>query len=506
LNSLEQKIYHYAQSTANKIAIEAEDFQLDYKDLLSAIKSLSVELKLTDKSQKTFAFLIENHPAWAILDLALFFNQQCAVPLPHFFSSQQILHTINDSNSDYLITELSYKDNCLMDNLTDKILSVSIVIIAGKKFNLYQLNQSNKISVTESRIVKITYTSGTTDKPKGVLLSEAVIISKMLALSTATEVTASDSALSIFPLSTLLENIGSLYVSLYCGACFIVPSPKLIGVTGSSQIEPKKIIQAIIHYKPTAFIIIPQLLLLLIQWLKQGNYLPDCIRFIAMGGAPVSKALLEVARQLKIPVFEGYGLSEAASVVAVNTPSDYKTGSVGKVLKTHQVKIEQGEILVKNHLFNGYLGQATIDKDEFYCTGDIGYIDEDGFLFISGRKKNIINTTYGRNISPEWLEKDLEALTEIAQCVVYGHGKSHLVALLVLRTETNLADSVQLKLKLYKLVEQLNGNWPDYARIHDFIIVNEAFTVINQQLTGTGRPVRSQIYKTYQKPLEQLYA
>jgi long-subunit acyl-CoA synthetase (AMP-forming) len=235
-----------------------------------------------------------------------------------------------------------------------------------------------------------------------------------------------------------------------------------------------------------------------------------------MGGAPVSRKILNLAEQFNIPVYEGYGLSEAVSVVTVNNPSVSRPGSVGKVLNDHQVKIsDEGEVLVKGGLFSGYLGKEN-NNDDFYSTGDIGHLDKDNFLYITGRKKNIINTSFGRNISPEWIEKELEAIPLIAQCVVYGHARPYLVAIIVLRKsvlrENVLRESVlraapgavtdsELRISL----AQLNTQLPDYARVVDFILADEPFTVQNNQLTGTGRPRRLAVYQAYEQQLECSY-
>ena len=520
MNLLEQKIREYAIQQPHKLAIEGDDSQLDYQSLLDEIETTCSTLGFPGssdacQSSHTFAVIMDNHPAWAVLDLCLLFNHQCAVPLPKFFSFEQLRHAVIDAGVEYLILDPSETNRELMQTLKDHVQSHENIEIAGKALDFYRLNvsadavnnehyqeQDNRLSDSQQPIVKITYTSGTTDHPKGVMLSEDTIMSKVESLSRASEANSDDRSLCILPLSTLLENIGGLYVPLYCGASIILLSPQTTGLSGSSQIDHEKLFRVILKYRPTAFIIIPQLLLLLTRLVQSGMQLPDSLRFIAMGGAPVSRQLLELAAQLKIPVFEGYGLSEAASVVAVNNPTHHRLGSVGKILDSHNVTIsDDGEILVKQQLFSGYLGQPAVNSDEFYATGDIGRLDEDGYLYVTGRKKNVINTSFGRNISPEWLEKELETIPAIAQCVVYGHGRPFLVAVIVLRDNSEQGIS-----NLRQALELLNSRLPDYARIKDFIMAQEPFTVNNELLTGTGRPRRLQIYQTYKQQLERCYA
>lgn len=511
MNLLEQKIRDYAIQQPETPAIEGDNIRLDYHSLLKEIEILSSSLGFPgsiDARQKihTFAVIMDNHPAWAVLDLCLFFNNQCSIPLPKFFSLEQLKHAIADSGVEFLILDDAVINKQLIGEIADLIQSHENIVIAGKSLDFYRLTVNAQQTKTElgnkEHIVKITYTSGTTDHPKGVMLSADTILTKVVALAKASEAHIHDRSLCILPLSTLLENIGGLYVPLFCGATIILLSPQTIGLTGSSQVEHEKLLSVILKYQPTAFIIIPQLLLLLIKLIQSGIQLPDSLRFIAMGGAPVSRLLLDKAQQLKIPVFEGYGLSEAASVVAVNNPTRHRLGSVGQVLDSHELKIsDDGEILVKNHLFSGYLGQEPVNSNEFYSTGDIGNLDEEGYLYVTGRKKNVINTSYGRNISPEWLEKELEALPVIAQSVVYGHGRPFLVAIVVLRD-----NSEQGRDNVRQALEQLNSQLPDYARIQDFIVAEEPFSVRNALLTGTGRPRRLQIYQVYEHQLEKCYA
>ena len=512
MNLLEQKIREVAVTHSDKLAIQGDTITLNYQQLLNEIEIATTSLGLSsvDKRQ-TYAILLDNHPAWAVLDLTLLFNNQCAVPLAKFFSIKQLKHALLDSHAEYIILDESLINIKIINELDDIILTKESLCIAEKKLIFVRIiNNTDKQS--KQNISKITYTSGTTDKPKGVLLTEDVIMSKVMSLAVACEANETDISLSILPLSTLLENIGGLYVPLYCGASIIILSPEKTGLAGSSQVNHKQLLGVIKDYRPTAFIIIPQLLLLLVNAISKGYQLPNSLRFIAMGGAPISKNVLQLAQQFNIPVYEGYGLTEAASVIAVNNPSVNRIASVGKILNSHTVKISKdGEILVKHDLFSGYLGQKNREKDKFYATGDLGHFDEDNFLYITGRKKNIINTSFGRNISPEWVEKELEAIPLIAQCVVYGHGKPALVALLVLSESVLLENIVGDNLnnetikQVNELIQTLNIQLPDYARISDFIITDIPFSVSNSQLTGTGRPRRESIYKVYNNQLEQCY-
>ena len=150
-----------------------------------------------------------------------------------------------------------------------------------------------------------------------------------------------------------------------------------------------------------------------------------------MGGAAVgAKLLIAAARALGIPAYEGYGLSEGASVQTLNLPGADRPGSAGRALPHARLRVAaDGEIEVAGSLFGGYLGDPT-PRPAWWPTGDLGSIDADGFLHCSGRKKNVLITAFGRNVSPEWVETALRGEPAIAQAVVFGDGQPALSAVL----------------------------------------------------------------------------
>ncbi len=494
MNILQQQLQYYRSHLANKTALCNEHHTLTYAQLYTLIEDVQTAINVD-----TVGLLLNNSIAWAIWDLVLLFNKKCAVPLPAFFSSSQLKHSISDAKIALIITDTPQRIN----DLSLPVLKQTIMSLLETSMTFIYLDLTaadNTTSSLPSSICKITYTSGTTGTPKGVMLNETCLMAKVQALSNASAATQDDSTLSLLPLTTLLENIGGLYVPLYNGAKAYLLSPDTLGMQGSSKVNAEQLLATISNIQPTAFIIIPQLLLLLVQAVQNGYRLPSRVRFIAVGGAPVSLQLLQLAQQLALPVYQGYGLSEAASVVALNNPEQNRLGSVGKIISLHNVKIAQdGEILIKGSLFSGYLGHLVApDQQGYYATGDLGKCDEDGYLYVEGRKKNIIHTSYGRNISPEWLEKELDALPSVAQSVVYGHAQAYIIALIVLRHP-------DLEALFQQQLQQLNSQLPDYAQIQKYHLLTVPFSIENKQLTGTHRPIRETIYRVYENTIQQLY-
>ena len=129
---------------------------------------------------------------------------------------------------------------------------------------------------------------------------------------------------------------------------------------------------------------------------------------------------MTAARVAGLPAYEGYGLSECASVVALNAPGAVREGSVGRVLPHATLRIDEaGEIHVRGATMLGYLGEEGASPEEV-ATGDLGFINDDGYLYVQGRRKNLLITSLGRNVSPEWVERELLAHTSIGQAVVFG--------------------------------------------------------------------------------------
>ena len=166
-----------------------------------------------------------------------------------------------------------------------------------------------------------------------------------------------------------------------------------------------------------------------------------------------------------IPVHEGYGLSEAGSVVSMNVPGKDCIGSVGQPLSHGSVDIaDDGEIVVRGNLFSGYLGQPICQIEE-WATGDIGFIDDNGHLHITGRKKTVFATAHGRNLAPEWIESELVGTSAIAQAALFGEGRSWNIAVVV---PCDAAAGVRIG----QDIESLNRTLPDYAQVKDWIVAD----------------------------------
>lgn len=490
MSDLQRAIREHAGVAHNRIALRGASEDWTYG-------ALNVELErmtdvLTATGIKTLGLIADNGTPWVLADLAALFGGIPVVPVPLFFSPQQKLHAMQDSGMDALLTDCPEQIALLLH---------SAGIDYQPLTELHGLQLIRLPAMVRQKLpngtAKITYTSGTTGDPKGVCLSRGHMESVAESLRVASQANPEDKHLCLTPLSTLLENIGGVYVPLLAGACVCVPPLKQVGLQGAAGLDAAIMLQALHEAGATSAIMAPQMLQGLVSVAASGMEVPSSLRFVAVGGAPVSPQLLVRAQLLGIPVHEGYGLSECASVVALNAPGNSRAGSVGRPLPHVSVSFSQGgEVLVGGSAFLGYLGRD--EAVQPWPTGDLGYLDDEGFLHLTGRKKSLFITSFGRNVAPEWVERELTMHPAVAQVAVFGESRPFNVAVIVPRQGYNRED-------IDAAIALANRDLPDYARISAWVAAHAPFTPFNGQLTSNGRLKREAIRAAYADMIEALY-
>jgi len=470
-----------AGSTPDKTAVTGSCVSLTWKALHDEVLAVSATLQ----DCRVLGLFMDNSPAWVVADLSAMHAEVMNVPLPGFFSDEQLQHAIQDAGIDTIITDNPDRISSLFPGGREVGLN-----IAGKLYTQIFFSVETADRQT-SDTIKVTYTSGTTGNPRGVQLSPGMIETVATSLAAAAAADKQDRALVVLPLTILLENIGSVYVPILAGAEILVPDAADLGLSGSSQIDAGLFSTAMQRLGPTAMIVPPQLLKLLVA-LAERQLLPHSCRFIAVGGASVGIALLEAAREAGLPVHQGYGLSEAGSVVALNTADNNYLGSVGKPLPHVAVRIkESGEIVITGAAFNGYLNEAAINPQAELATGDLGYLDEEGYLYVTGRLRSRIITGFGRNVSPEWIESELLSDPLIAQAAVFGNDLPYLVAVLVPASEDISKADIE------SVIADVNERLPDYARIGAHVMASSPFSIVSGEMAASGSPCRAAIEQHY---------
>ncbi len=490
-NSLAAQLINYTGKTSEyalRAGFSAAREQcLHYDELITQVHDTAKALAELDVN--CVALCADNSPRWLLVDLACQAAGIALLPLPLYFSAQQIDHALTTCAADLLLTDNPATITQYFDGAKQSHP------IAGYYTARRTLNQCAQLPDGSA---KITFTSGSTGNPKGVCLTtshQLAVANSLVDALALPEVR----HLCVLPLTTLLENVAGAYAPLLAGGEVIVPPLGEIGFNGSASFDAQQFLAALQTYEPESLILLPQLLSLLVSAVEQGYPLPGSLKFIAVGGARVSPALLARAHTLGIPVYEGYGLSECTSVVSLNLPDDGRLGSAGKVLGHNRVRVEHGELVITGNCFLGYAGEPSSWYPQEVATGDMGELDESGYVTLLGRRKNLLISSFGRNINPEWIESELLASTEIAQAIVVGDDQAFCSALIFPRHSDVSAAA------LAKHIDKVNARLPDYAQIKRWCSLPLHTLFAQGFVTANGRPMRGQIIEHYAAVIADFY-
>jgi len=413
----------------------------------------------------------------------------------------------------------------------------------------------------------IIYTSGTTGPPKGVMLSHGNILSNVMAGLAVLKATEQDTFLSFLPLCHSFERMAGQFAAIAAGSTIAYAESVETVAANLTEVRPtlmtsvprlyekiyarvienaeagspikKKIfwwaiktggkhIEAQFKGKIPAFLKFKYDIATKLVFSKLQQRVGGRLRFFVSGGAPLSKEIAEFFYKAGILILEGYGLTESSPVITVNSEEKFKFGSVGTVVPGVEVKIaDDGEVLSRGpHIMKGYYKNPiataeTIDDDGWLHTGDIGHIDNEEFLHITDRKKNIIVTSGGKNVTPATIENLLISSPYIEQVLVIGDKRNYLTALIVpsfpplkaYAKENNIAYTAIEELltneKIYQIVEkEIQKLLVDLARfeqIKKFTLMPKEFSIDAGEMTPTLKLVRKVIAKNHADVIEKMY-
>ncbi len=417
-------------------------------------------------------------------------------------------------------------------------------------------------------LATIIYTSGTTGRPKGVMLSHSNIVSNVRAALDIFDITGQDACLSFLPLSHVFERMAGYYTMLYQGVsiayaraietvaedALTIRPTILIGVPRFFEKFHARVMDAIEQAPP--------LRKKLFRWAesvgcevaeRQHADLPISrslqfkrnlagalvfrklkariggrARFFVSGGAALRPDINLFFHGVGIPIFEGYGLTETSPVITANTQTHCRIGSVGKPIPGVEVKIAaDGEILTRGpNVMSGYYNKddetAAVFRSDWFCTGDIGHIDEDGYLFITDRKKDLFVTAAGKNVAPLPIEQALKRSRFVGEAMLIGDGRRFLSAIIVPDfivleatakaegiTFENFAELVThaaVKSLYDSEVAAVNDDLANYETIKKFVVLSEEWTIPDGALTPTLKVKRRIIEERHADLIDALYA
>ncbi|TFH71680.1 hypothetical protein E3V39_14480 [Gammaproteobacteria bacterium LSUCC0112] len=492
--------------------------QLSRHELVQVVKVLATEL--TARGYEAIALYAGNSADWIVVDLACQLADVVLLPLPGFFSAGQIKHALDTVPVDAVLTDRPDYLRGLFTTLDEgERLSVNLQVMlntadveqpaADYQFaDIAPLDKAaRRRQLLPARTSKITFTSGSTGTPKGVCLSAEHLEKVASALDQSIAELNIQKHLCVLPLSTLLENIAGVYVPLLQGACIVIASEQQLGFNGAAGFSVPNFLNTITSLRPNSMILMPQLLQALVISCASGWQPPDSLTFLAVGGGSVNRMVLDKALKSGLPVYEGYGLSECGSVVALNIPGERRNGSLGKPLPHVKTRIIDGELQVADAAFLGYVGMPaswTSHHDETWvATGDLCTTDAEGYLHFQGRRKNLLVSSYGRNISPEWVEREISHDPRIAQVIVVGDSRPFCSALIAGQS-TSVTDH-----QIQQMLDIANKRLPEYARVQRWVRLDAPLAPgtgsANDLMTTNGRPRRPEIERYFQAQIDALY-
>jgi long-chain acyl-CoA synthetase len=508
-DSVEPKDVFYFRSEERWQGISWRRFEEEAFEFGTALLSLGL------KRGGSVCILMGNVPEWPISDIGTIMAGGVGVGLYPTSSAEQIAYIINHSDAQFVLVDsrqqlekvLAVRDRlsnvqhiiALDSETRDDVIGYRDVIERGheKRSRFAPLLKERAEGASSDDIAIMVYTSGTTGAPKGACLSHRYIINSVESLRQTIPIYDDDVSFSYLPFCHVAERISGLYNRLYAGAsAYFVDDLTRLG-------------EYMLEVKPTVFASLPRFFekihaqAVTNKATSIKDYFGGRIRLATSGGAPLPLEVAQFFADAGLPILQAYGLTENVCV-AFNRPDNYKFGTVGPPMPGCEVRLaDDKEILVRSEMmFSGYYKApeetAKVFSDGWLLTGDLGEFDEDGFLKIIGRKKELIVTSTGKKISPALLENMLKEHHSISQAMVYGEGRSYLVALITLNApETR--ETVQ------SVIENVNRRVSSTESIKRFAILERDFEIARDEITPTGKLKRDVITKQFRDVIDRLY-
>ncbi|MCK5807807.1 AMP-binding protein [bacterium] len=486
-------------SSRDKTAFIDSQKSYSYAQLIAKIGDWQTQLE--QKGAKRVLILSENRVEYIFALYGSWLAGSEVIPVDALSTVDEISYIISDARPDLIITS-KLQESLLIDAIKESKVEIPVMLMESEIPQAKEPITSVEINDLEKNAT-IIYTSGTTGSPKGVILSFANMMSNVKAVSEDVPYfTDRETVLMLLPIHHILPLMGTVTSPLY-GGCTIALSPSLKG---------EDIIHTLAAHKVTLMVGVPRLYEVILRgiltkieasaiarfiWRLAGKIESRAIRkklfssvhkkfgghirwFIA-GGAKLDIEITKGYQRLGFEILEGYGMSETSPIIAFPRHDDYRLGSVGQPLLKDSVRIQDGEIYVRGaQVMKGYLNkpEATAETfdGEWLKTGDLGYLDDDNYLYITGRKKEIIILPSGKNIQPEELEGKLVlAHNLISEAAIFLDKKQQLHALIV--PDMTVAAEKEIKqindYIRWEILDIFNRKLQPYKRINGFTLLSE---------------------------------
>ncbi len=573
----------YAEKPAMLVKREKQFRPITYRELGRRVFAFARALyELGVREGDRVAVLSENRPEWAITDWATISLGAITVPIYPTLTAPQALEILSDAEPKVVVVSDRKQLRKVCEALEGSTLAPQLIVMepegAGDVPTFEQLlNQPGTLTesmlqamVDASRpeaIVTFIYTSGTTGEPKGAMLTHRNFLSNIEASLEVLQVSSEDITLSFLPLSHVFERMAGHFLPIYVGMTIAYAESLFTLANDMLEVRPTIMLGVPRFYASVMERILasvrqmpPLRQKLFYRALEVGKEYSRCwrerrpvplgiklqhalldklvaskirarvggrLRFFVSGGAALPKEVAEFFHAFGILILEGYGLTETSPVLTVNPPEAPRFGSVGKPLRNVEIKIApDGEILARGpNIMLGYYKKpeataAAIAPDGWFHTGDIGYMDRDGYLYITDRKKDIIVLANGKNVAPQPIENLIKQSELVQEAVVFGDGMSAPVALIVPNMDALRAfakqegidatapdallnhDAIQKRFR--QEIERVNRELADFQRIKAFRLIAQPFTIESGELTPTLKVKRRVVAEKYAHLLAEM--
>ncbi len=560
------------------VPISTEEFADRVKCFSLGLRDLGLE------AEDKLIVLSENRPEWVISDIANLCLGGITVPIYTSLIPEQIKYIIDDSDAKIVIVSDQgqwQKIEAIKSQLTkvtryitflseapEGVLTFAQVLERGRKMDKQNpgLFEKMALEVKPDAIASIIYTSGTTGPPKGVMLTHSNIFSNVKTCSSLLPFKDTDTVLSFLPLSHIFERMAMF---LYLNNGMSIGFAESIDTLGDNLLEVRphiminvprvleKIYAKVIDNVQTSSSLKRKIFFWAVKvgrkygrkkilnqpiskplqfkrnlanklvfskvYAKTGGR----VRFFLSGGAPLSKDIGEFFYAIGLTVIEGYGLTETSPVITANTFENLKFGTVGKPIPGVDVKIgEDGEILTKGpHVMNGYYKKEAASREAFeggwFHTGDIGHFDEEGFLVITDRKKDIIVTSGGKNVAPQPIEGILNLNPYISNALVIGDRRKFISALVVpdfekleeyakqnnisFEDHCDLVKKEEIVRFIQEQVDRSAPNLASYEKVKKIALLDKEFEIEKGEITPTLKVKRNIVEEKHKDIIDAMY-
>lgn len=500
------------------------------------------------------AIVSDSSPYWLMIDFALQHLGAISVPIFANISRENLHYEIQDSAIEYAFIASQEKYEQLEESLASMKLVVTLGItshldnVIDFETFLHTSFELSDLAVLEDYIATIIYTSGSTGKPKGVELTHKNLMSQLKDIEIAIPISSHEVALSFLPLAHIFERMVVLYYLANGISIYFADDIKNVG-------------NLIKEVRPTVMTVVPRFLEkiytkihdkinethgikgLIANWAlnradnrdahatlstldtlahklvysKLTEALGGRLQYMICGGAALSAPIEKFFVNIGIPLYQGYGLSETSPVVCVNTPTAYRFGSCGKKLGSVEVKLtNEGELLVRGpNVMHGYhnmeVETAKMIQNGWLHTGDLAHIDDDGYIFIKSRQKELFKTSTGKYVSAISIEHHLTHSKWVDYAIIIAENKPYVTALIFLdplmnsEPFANYINDIKTTERILQLINRVNKHLNAWEQIQKYTLILTLPTIDNHLLTPSMKISRNRVYSDFSTQIDAMY-